>query len=71
MIAITAQNVSEKVINIVTVDVLFVCTVKEYCVESLACTVTLHCVESLIIKSDKFLIISLNHFPFLMHVSLS
>ena len=66
MIAITAHNVTEKIIISVTVDVLFVCTGKVYCVESLVCTVTLHCVESLTITNDKFLIIALNHFAFLL-----
>ena len=47
MIAIAAHNVTEKIIISVTVDVLFVCTEKVYCVESLVGTVTLHCVESL------------------------
>ena len=65
MIAIIAHNVSEKIINIVTVDLLFVCT---DCVESFICTIALQCVESLTIKNDKFLIISFNLFPFTLQV---
>ena len=67
MIAITTHNVSEKTIIIMTVNVLFVCTVKLCWDESLVCIVALHCVESLTtIKNDKFLIISFSHSAFLL-----
>ena len=78
MIAIAAHNVTETIIISVMVDVLFVCTGKVYCVESLVftvtlycveslvCTVTLHCVESLTNMNNKFLIISFNHVAFLL-----
>ena len=71
MIAIIAHNPSKKTIIIVTVDVLFVCSGKVCCVESLVCPLTLHCIESLTIKNNKFLIISFNNVAFLMHLSLS